>query len=222
MNYNLPLRQAWWQSPVEVSSSVFSGGARRVQTLKVMKSDELFFFFQRVLTVWLSHHIVFRNTLLHVDALCVLFLLSCPTCERLWLTAKSAQSTTATMTQVSTRSILYFRSGLGQRTRSECEDCVCGMSAVIYYNQHVPRGSEWNMCVYTKKQPGDISSFNPHACVRTRDECHSKKSEHICRNTSYTSFGVPSKRMNHTSWLPLSPPLSTSCLLKTEGNAEEL
>lgn len=72
-----------------------------------------------------------------------------------WLTAKYAQSTTATVTQVPARSFLYFRSDRGQRTRR-----VCGMNVVIYYNRQT-------IC-FERNAPTQIlvKYFFPRVCAR--------------------------------------------------------
>lgn len=151
------------------------------------------------------------------------------------------------MTQVSTRSSLYFRSDTGQRTRSDSEDGACGMTAVIHYNRHAAIGFEWNMCLY--RTWGNISL---RVCVRARVDCQSRQrrrrheSESTCpqsyfwyaKNTvepPYKSHlfvigdfqplfiharALSQKRMNGC-WLDF-PSLCCVCLLKFKGDSLQL
>ena len=131
--HSLPIRRATGVMtllPIEFSSP---GAARRVQNFdnEVMKT----FSPVQLIQSWGGANTHNRYTSRQRQRVSTSHLLR-PSWEtlRLWQ-PKTAQSTTAALTQVSTRSFLYFRSDRGQRTRRDSDDGASGMTAVILYTR---------------------------------------------------------------------------------------
>lgn len=105
----------WWQGSSTYRRFVFSSLTRSLSCPKCKSNGKQLLVRDMTERWWSNKH----HNSSRLYFFFFFFYLRRPT---LWPAAKTAQSTTATLTQVSTSAFLYFRSDRGQRTRTDSEE----------------------------------------------------------------------------------------------------